>query len=167
MPLGCKSLVDERELMAEAIAPGTGPGVGPSSAGFFKQKDLHMFGKVRESGQGVPPGIYKAEFATVDPVPENKKLGYNPAFKFSFKVVEDSSGAKTHAGASATRVPSGASPTTKNGLGKFLAELTGVPLAPGVDYDAEISKCFGKHYTIVVKQGEKGGTRVDTVMPLK
>lgn len=123
-----------------------------------------MFGKVKESGQGVPPGIYTGILEGVEPVPASQKDGMElkAAFKFTFKVTEGE-----HAGSPTSRIPSGESPTTKNGLGRFLGELTGVAPTAGVDYDAEIGKCYGQKYTLVVKEGPKGGTRVDTVMRIK
>ena len=115
---------------------------------------------VQESGQGVPVGLYQAVFEGIEDVPENVEKGYKSGFKFKFKVLD-----KEHEGAIASRILGGTRPTTKNGLGKFLAEMTGVPLANGVDYDVE--PCLGKPFTIVVKAGESGGTRVDTVIPKK
>jgi hypothetical protein len=112
---------------------------------------------VKDSG-GVPAGIYKnAIFEGIEPVPANLEKDYKPAYKFTFKIVEG-----PHAGALATRVPGGERPTTRNGLGKFLSEMTGQPLANGVDYDVE--PLIGKPFTLVVKQSDGGGTRVDTVM---
>jgi hypothetical protein len=125
---------------------------------------MGMFGEVKESGQGVPPGIYTGTLEKVEPVPASVKDGVElkPAFMFSFKVLDGE-----HAGSMTSRIPSGERPTTKNGLGKFLSELTGIPLAPGVRYDDEISKCHGQKYTLVVKTTKTGATRVDTVMPIK
>lgn len=123
-----------------------------------------MFGKVQEGGKGVPPGIYKASFTSVEPTPAKVVNGKElpAAFKFSFTVLEGE-----YAKAIASRIPSGDVPKTTNGLGKFLAELTGITLAPGVDYDEAIKPCYDKPYTIVVKATENGGTRVDTVMSIK
>lgn len=121
-----------------------------------------MFGKVKESGVSVPPGIYAAVFESVEPQPANVERGYGPGFKFTFKIV---GGALD--GAPVTRIASGEQPTTKNALGRFLAELTEVALAPGVDYDSLIDACYGKTYNVVVKPGKESGTRVDTVMPAK
>ena len=113
--------------------------------------------KVSDTG-GVPIGIYNdAIFDGIEPVPANIEKGYKPGFRFKFKVTEG-----PHAGAVASRVVGGVNPTTRNALGKLLSEVTGVPLADGVDYDIE--PCIGKKFTIVVKQSDGGGTRVDTVM---
>jgi hypothetical protein len=115
---------------------------------------------VQDSG-GVPPNIYtNAIFDGIDVVPANVEKGYKPGFRFKFKITEG-----PHAGAIASRIPGGERPTTRNGLGRFLAELTGVALADGVNYDIE--PLIGQKFTIVVKQSDGGGTRVDTVIPIK
>ncbi len=116
-----------------------------------------MFGPVKDR-QGVPVGIYQnAIFEGVEAVPANLEKGFKPGWRFKFKIMEG-----PHAGAIATRIPGGESPTTRNGLGKFLAEMTGIPCTNGVDYDVE--PLIGKPFTVVVKQTDSGGTRVDTVM---
>lgn len=118
-----------------------------------------MFGQVKESGNGqsVPPGIYQgAIFKGVEPVPANVEKGFKAAFRFSFKTAD---------GGDASRIPGGEYPTTKNGLGKFLNELTGIPLTAGANYDEVVPKLIGKPFTIVVKQGPGGGSRVETVVP--
>ena len=115
---------------------------------------------VQDSG-GVPVGIYSAAiFDGIEQVPANVEKGYKPGFRFKFRITEGK-----FTGAIASRIPGGQSPTTRNGLGKFLAEMTGQPLADGVRYD--IKPLIGKPYTIVVKATDSGGTRVDTVMPVK
>ena len=128
-----------------------------------------MFGPVTDSGQGVPAGIYTGTFEKVEPAPakvhEGKEL--KPGFSFKFLVTEDPSHNGQYVGSTTGRIPSGEKPTLKNGLGKFLSELTGLALAPGVDYDAEIGRCFKQKYTLVVKEGPNGGTRVEMVIPLK
>ena len=124
-----------------------------------------MFGSVTESGNGqsVPPGIYQgAIFTGAEPVPANVEKGYKPGFRFSFRIAEG-----PHAGAIASRIPGGEKPTTKNGLGKFLSEMTSIPLTAGATFDEAFQAAIGKPYTIVVKQGPGGGTRVETAMPMK
>lgn len=116
----------------------------------------------QEGGQGVPVGIYQnAIFDGIEVVPANIEKGYKPGYRFKFKVAEG-----PHAGAIASRVVGGDAPKRVNGrwnnLAKILSEMTGQPLALGVDYDIE--PLVGKAFTVVVKQGEGGGTRVDAVM---
>lgn len=123
-----------------------------------------MFGQVQEAGaKGVPANIYKAELMGAEPVPENKERGYGAGWMFRFKVLDEG----PYAGAVATRICGGKAPKVGTHLGRFLSEITGIPLVAGADMDAAFLAAIGKPYTIVVKATESGGTRVDTVMPIK
>lgn len=120
-----------------------------------------MFEKVRASRPGVPVGIYSnAILEKIEPVPANVEKGYKPGFRFDFKITEGE-----HAGSVASRIPNGEQPTDKNALGRFLSEITGIALAEDVDFSEGAREAIGKKFTIVVKQGQGGGTRVETVMP--
>jgi hypothetical protein len=121
---------------------------------------MGMFGPVQKGGSSVPPGIYKAEFLGIDAVPENVEKGFKAGFCFKFKVLEG-----PQSGETAQRIMAGPKPTLRNGLGKFLSEMTGIAVAEGVDYETD--PLIGKPFTIVVKAGEQSGTRVDTVMAIK
>lgn len=128
----------------------------------YKIEDMMgLFGLVEAAGsKGVPPNIYRGELLGVEPVPENKEKGYKPGYMFKFKILEGE-----HAGSTTTRICGGTVPKVGTMLGKFLSEITGLPLVLGTDFDAAFQQSIGKPYTVVVKQTDSGGTRVDTVMP--
>jgi hypothetical protein len=108
------------------------------------------------TGEGVPPGVYLAEYVGHEPG-ENENGRF---FRFGFKVLAGpQAGQKTSCMADAGRRPS-----PKNKLGRVLNGLAGRTLAGGESFHPDLAK--GKSYTIVVTQGPNGGgTRVDNILP--
>jgi hypothetical protein len=109
------------------------------------------------SGQGVPAGVYLAEYVGHD-TGENDKGRF---FRFNFKVT-----AGPHAGQTTGCMADAArTPTPRNKLGRALNGLAMRDLADGERFHPDAAK--GKPYTIVVKKSDQpnGGTWVDTILP--
>ncbi len=109
------------------------------------------------SGQGVPAGVYLAEYVGHD-AGENDNGRF---FRFNFRVTAGpNAGQKTSCMADSSRPP-----TPRNKLGRMLSGLAMRDLADGERFHPDAAK--GKLFTIVVKKSDKpnGGTWVDTVLP--
>lgn len=108
-----------------------------------------------KAGGGVPAGIYKASFLTVE---ETQHEEYGNGSKFVFEVVEGD-----HKGEQATRITN-SEPTPKNAAGRMIAGITGEPLTPGSKID--LAPFVGRQYLLQVEDCKSGqGTRIATVMP--
>jgi hypothetical protein len=109
------------------------------------------------SGQGVPAGVYLAEYVGQDTGEnDNGRL-----FRFNFKATTGPhAGARVSCMADASRPP-----TPRNKLGRTLNGLAMRDLADGERFHPDAAK--GKLFTIVVKKSDKpnGGTWVDTILP--
>jgi hypothetical protein len=98
-----------------------------------------------------PAGIYKAAFVGAE---RTTHAEFGDGLKFTWEVVEG-----PHKGMQAFRYTS-ADPTPRNAAGRLMADLANVTAANGVSID--LDACVGKHYMIVVREGESGRTRVES-----
>ena len=103
-----------------------------------------------------PAGAYRARFNSVE---EKSHPEFGPGLIFSFEVCDG-----PHKGKRTSRV-TGADPTPRNAAGRMLGDLAGVAPANGVSLDLE--EYVGREYTIVVREGESGRTRVESVCAVK
>jgi hypothetical protein len=110
--------------------------------------------KLTVKAGGVPTGSYVAKFAGVE---QRDHAQYGPGLLWQFEIVSG-----PNAGAKATGM-TGTVPTTQNKCGKFLAGVTGKPLAVGESID--LTPFVGTRYLIVVEQAEKGSRIVSITAP--
>jgi hypothetical protein len=112
---------------------------------------------VMGSGQGVPAGVYLAEYVGH----EGGENDNGRFFRFNFQVT-----AGPHAGQTASCMADATRPASpRNKLGRMLNGLAMRELAPGERFHPDT--CKHKPFTIVVKKSDKpnGGTWVDTILP--
>jgi hypothetical protein len=107
--------------------------------------------KLTVSSGGVPVGSYLGRFVGVEKVTND----FGDGLAWRWEIVGG-----PHAGQRVGRITT-AQPTTKNVCGKILAGLIGKPLSAGEQFD--LDGCVGKTYLLVVAEGERGGTRVESV----
>lgn len=109
----------------------------------------------------VPAGMYTAELEGIKEFPPSEQHpDWGPSLCWEFRVT-----AGPHQGKKASRF-TGCKATTANTLGKFLAQLNGGPIDPGIEVDLAVY--VGRKYRINVapkpKNPEK--TQVDSLFPL-
>jgi hypothetical protein len=103
-----------------------------------------------------PVGVYTARFNGVE---EMTHPEYGPGLRFDFEISEG-----PHKGKRTCRITS-ADPTPRNVAGRILADLAGV--APSNGLSINLDDCVGREYTIVVREGESGRTRVESACAVK
>lgn len=109
---------------------------------------------IQESGgDGVPPGTYKASFSDFNAELETSN---GKAIRWAFKTDDG----RTVSGISDRESP----PTTKNKTGRWLAAISGKPLAAGTSVDP--SEHIGKQYLLIVSDGGNGRGRLETFSPI-
>lgn len=112
---------------------------------------------VMGSGQGVPAGVYLAEYV-------GHEAGENDNGRFLRFNFRPTTG--PHAGARVSCITDATRPATpRNKLGRTLSGLALRDLADGERFHPDAAK--GKVYTVVVKKSDKpnGGTWVDSILP--
>ena len=112
---------------------------------------------VMGSGQGVPAGVYLAEYVGH----ETGENDNGPFFRFTFRVTVGPQAGQT----AACMADAGRPPSPRNKLGRTLNGFAMRELVSGERFHPDT--CKGKAYTIVVKKSDKpnGGTWVDTILP--
>jgi hypothetical protein len=104
---------------------------------------------------GVPPGSYLAKLVAISQVPADSGKGFGPGFRWEFEIATGPlTGTKT------SGITSGMKPSPKNKLGRFVAGVTGKPIADG---EIDLSSCLGKVFLIVVAAPGGAATRVESV----
>lgn len=107
--------------------------------------------KLTVSSGGVPVGSYLGKFLGVEKVTND----YGDGLSWRWEIVSG-----PHAGQKVGRITT-PQPTTKNVCGKIVAGVIGKPLSAGEEID--LAACVSKTYLLVVTEGERGGTRVESV----
>jgi len=103
-----------------------------------------------------PAGVYKARFTGVE---EMTHAEYGDGLRFDFEIVDG-----PNKGKRTCRITS-ADPTPRNAAGRMLSDLAGVAPSNGVSIN--LDDCVGREYTIVVREGESGRTRVESACAVK
>lgn len=107
--------------------------------------------KLKVSAGGLPVGSYLGKFLGVEPV--NNDYGAGLCWRWEIT-------AGPHAGQKVSRI-TGADPSPKNTCGRILAGLTGKALSAGDEF--EPGGYVGKVYILVVTQGQRGGSKVESL----
>lgn len=107
--------------------------------------------KLTVSAGGVPVGSYLGRFVGVEATTND----YGDGLTWRWEIIGG-----PHAGHKVSRITT-TTPTTKNACGKILSGLIGRALTAGEQFD--VASCVGKTYLLCVTEGERGGTRVESV----
>jgi hypothetical protein len=127
----------------------------PGGQTFFED----MIMAVLKVGSGcVQAGSFRGTFVGVEPVPENKELGYGAGLRFKFRI-----DAGPFAGRLVSRITTPA-PSPNNACGKILGGLAGHSLKEGEQIDPD--EFVNRQYMVVVATVKSGATRVEVVVPL-
>jgi hypothetical protein len=136
------------EAAAGADASERQPPAPPASSSYFFGATIV---KLTVTAGGVPVGSYLGKFMGVEPVSND----YGTGLCWKWEIAGG-----THTGQKISRITA-ATPSPKNAGGKILAGLIGKALTPGEQVD--LADLVGRVYLLVVTEGERGGTRVESV----